>query len=379
MKKQIFRSIALITALAMAAALLLALGLAYAFPGFPLLPWMCGGAGAALLAVMLILAAALSSRTTRRILRPLEEFSEHLDRDGPAQDQGVYPELAPILDKIRERQRDLRRQIGELTDNRDALQNIIGNMQKELEKQQENFSVNISHLRGPIASISGVAEKLETGPAPEEEVRRSAGLIRRESARLSALIDDMIRLARLDQGTPAPMIRVSLTSVCREVLTSLSLVAHRRRVGLKLTGPEVWTRGDAGMLNELMTILCDNAIQYNREGGSVLLETGSDPAAGTVWVTVRDTGVGIPADFFQHIFERFYRVDNSLSPQTEGTGLGLSIARRLADFHQGSISLESTLGEGSVFTVTLPAWREESAALHDSAAPDKAVVESGIK
>ena len=222
------------------------------------------------------------------------------------------------------------------------------------EKLRRDFSANVSHeLRTPLTSISGFAEMIETGMAGEN-TRDFAGRITRESARLLTLIDDIIRLSRLDEHAPTPMGRVSLTAVCREVLTNLSLVAHRRGVTMKLQGPDVWVRGNARMLEELMTNLCENAIKYNREEGSVVVETAAGSVPGTVTVTVRDTGIGIPAASFQRVFERFYRVDKSRSKQTGGTGLGLSIAKHLVECHQGSISLESTLGEGSAFTVTLP-------------------------
>lgn len=367
MKKRIFCGLALISVLAVAGGFLL--GWAAGRFGFPLLPWPCAGA-AVLLGLLALLGAAVSSRAVRRTLRPIEEFSEHLDRDGPAGEDGADKELLPVLEKIRERQRTLRRRIEELTDDRDAIRIITENMQRELEQQRENFSANASQLRTPIASVSGLAEQIGTGAAAGEEARRLAGLITRESARLLTLIDDMIRFSRLDGAAPVPMARLSLTAVCREALTNLSLVAHRRGVGLKLIGPEVWVRGNAEMLGELIANLCENAVKYNREGGSVLAETGSDPSAGTVWVAVRDTGVGIPEESFQRVFERFYRVDNGCA--AGGTGLGLSIAKRLADFHQGTISLESTLGEGSVFTVTLPAWKEENTPQSAPAAPARA-------
>lgn len=352
MKKRIFYSLALISALAAAGGLLLAWA-AQRF-GLPLL-WLCVGA-AALLALLLLLGSVLSTRAVQPILRPMEEFSEHPDRDGPVEREKAYPELSPFFDKIRERQRSLLRQIAELIDDRDATRIITDNMQKELERQRKDFSEDISQLRAPLSAISGLAEQVGRDTVSAEETRRLAGLIIQESTRSAALIDDMLCLSRLDDTAPIPMTRVSLTAVCREALTSLSLVAHRRGVGLKLIGPEVWVRGNAGMLGELMTCLCENAILYNHPEGTVLVETGGDPAAETVWAAVRDTGIGIPEEFFQRIFDRFYRVDEADSHQAEGTGLGLSIAKRLADFHQGRITLESAPGEGSVFTVTFPAW-----------------------
>lgn len=233
---------------------------------------------------------------------------------------------------------------------------ILDDTQREkAEKMRRDFSANVSHeLRTPLTAISGFAEMIETGMAAGEDARKFAGKITRESARLQALIDDIIRLSRLDEQAPVAMGRVCLTAVCREVLTSLGMMAQRRGIRLVLTGPEVWVQGNGGMLEELMTNLCDNAIKYNRDGGTVTVETAEGEGE-TVTVTVRDTGIGIPAASFQRIFERFYRVDKSRSKQTGGTGLGLSIAKHLVECHRGSIAIESTLGEGSAFTVTLPA------------------------
>lgn len=353
MKKRIFYRLALLGTAAACFGLLL--GWTAAHWAVPL-SWLCAG-GAALLALLLGLAAAVSSWATRRALAPLEEFSVHSNPDGPPSSDMVYPELAPILEKLREQRRSLLARIQALEEERTATGIITDNMHKELERQREDFSTNISQLRAPLAAISAHAQQIADRADPDE-ARRLAGLITRETARMTDLADDMLRLSRLDEAGPVSMGRVSLTSVCRETLTSLSLVAHRRGVGLKLIGPEVWTRGSAEMLGEMMSRICENAIKYNHPEGSVLVETGADPAEKTVWAAVRDTGVGIPEEAFQRIFERFYREENDLSDQAGGTGLGLSIAGRLADFHQGRITLESTPGKGSVFTVTLPAWPE---------------------
>lgn len=365
MKKRIFGGMAALSALA--AAVVLALGWAAAMFELPLF-WLAAGS-AATLAVVLIVASAVSSRITRRVLRPLEELAERPDL-GDASPQIVgYPEMIPLLEKLRERQRALRRQVEELTEERDALRVITGNMQKELKRQRQEFSSNADRLRPLIAALSGLGERMQSDGLSAGDANSLGEAVVREASRMSALLDDMLRLSRLDGETPALMTRVSLSAVCRETLTSLSLMAHRHGVGLKLIGPEVWTKGDAEMLGELMTALCENAIQYNHRDGSVLVETGAG-ADGTVWVAVRDTGVGIPEGSFQRIFDRFYQVEEGRLQQDPGTGLGLSIAKRLADFHRGSIAVESSLGQGSVFTVTLPAWQEEasSAAAKEPAA-----------
>ena len=366
MKKRIFYRLALLGAAAACFGLLL--GWTAAHWAVPLSP-LCAG-GAALLAMLLGLAAVVSSWVTRRSLAPLEEFSVHSNPDGPPPTDQVYPELAPILEKLREQRRSLLARIEALEEERNATGIIIDNMQRELDRQRESFTTDISQLTALLPTISAYARQIGDCADPGE-AQRLAELITRETGRMTALADDMLRLFRLDEAVTVPMSRVSLTSVCRETLTSLSLVAHRRGVSLKLVGPEVWTRGSAEMLAELMTCICENAIIYNHQEGSVLVETGADPAGKTVWAAVRDTGVGIPEEAFQRIFERFYRAENELSDQTGGTGLGLAIAKRLADFHQGSIGLESTPGKGSVFTVTLPAWPEtvSSTAALSSVAP----------
>lgn len=354
MKKQFFYRLALLAAAAAIFGLLL--GWTAGILSAPL-SWLCAG-GAALLALLLGLSGSVSSWIIRQVLRPMEEFSEHPDREGPLERDKAYPELSPFFDKIRERQRSLLARIEELSNDQEANRIIIGNMQKELERQRRDFSDNITQLRVPLTTISQLTEQIENRTVDWEETQRLTGLIAGELARSTALIDDMLRITRLEDTALEPMTRVSLAAVCRETLTSLSLVAHRRGVSLKLIGPEVWAKGNAGMLGELMTCLCENAILYNHEEGSVLVETGGDAVKGTVWAAVRDTGVGIPEDVSQRIFERFYRVDEGHPQQTEGTGLGLSIAKRLADFHRGEITLESKPGEGSVFTVSLPAWQE---------------------
>lgn len=354
MKKQFFPRLTLLAVTAACFGLLLG-GAVLLFP-LPL-SRLCV-AGVALLALLLGLAAAVSSWSARRVLQSMDKLTDSLDLDHPSGDDGIFPELIPFRDKLRQRQQTLLGRIDALSEDLDALRNIAGNMQKELHRQREEFASNISQLRPPLTAISGHGQQLGSGSIDPDQVQRLGAGIALEADRLIALTDDILRLSRIDDSA-AVMTRVSLTSVCRESLTSLSLMAHRRGVGLKLTGPEVWVRGDPALLGELITCLCENAIQYNHPEGSVLVETAIDPDRRTVSVAVRDTGVGIPEEAFQHIFERFYRADNSPSDQSSNTGLGLAIAKRLADRHQGSISFESSLGQGSVFTVSFPAWQDE--------------------
>lgn len=193
MKGRIFGGMAVLSVLA--TAVVLALGWAAAF-GLPLF-WLAAGS-AAVLVVLLVIASVVSSRVTRRALRPLEELAERPDLGDSSPQIVGYPEMAPLLEKLRERQRALRRQVEELTEERDALRVITVNMQKELERQRQEFSSNSAQLRPPIAALSGLGERMKAeGLSAEEAVGLGEGVVR-EASRMSALLDDMLRLSRLD-------------------------------------------------------------------------------------------------------------------------------------------------------------------------------------
>ncbi|WP_071431473.1 ATP-binding protein [Angelakisella massiliensis] len=242
--------------------------------------------------------------------------------------------------------------------------------QEQNERMRRDFSANVSHeLKTPLTSISGFAEIIESGMASTpEDCRMFAGRIVRESSRLIALIDDIIRLSRLDEGVQMDLCRCSLQSIARDTISSLEPVAEKRQVSLCLEdGPEVFLTACPSMLSELCFNLCENAIKYNKQGGSVTIRAWQEGQ--NAILQVRDTGIGISAEHQGRIFERFYRVDKSRSKQTGGTGLGLSIAKHIVERHNGSIQVQSHPGVGTAMTVTLPVQgpprqEEENAADH---------------
>jgi two-component system phosphate regulon sensor histidine kinase PhoR len=226
------------------------------------------------------------------------------------------------------------------------------------EKQRREFSANVSHeLKTPLQSILGSAELIENGLVKPEDMPRFVGRIRSEAGRLMALIDDVIRLSQLDEGAVGlPRESVDLAQLTREAADSLSEAAAARGVRLETHGQGVVVNGVRRLLWEIVYNLCENAIKYNVENGSVDVKVEAN-AAGEVTLTVADTGIGIAPEHHSRVFERFYRVDKSHSRETGGTGLGLSIVKHAAAVLGASIDLKSREGAGTTVSVRFPADR----------------------
>lgn len=224
---------------------------------------------------------------------------------------------------------------------------------EQAERQRQEFTANVSHeLKTPLTSIMGFAEIMENGIVRPEDIGRFAGKIRSEAMRLLTLIEDIIRLSRLDEGAPVPFEPVELSALCGTVRDRLTHKAAENKITLHVKGTPVTVSGQRRTLEQMIFNLADNAIAYNKTHGSVTLETGEENDA--PFVRVSDTGIGIaPADQ-PRVFERFYRVDKSHSKQTGGTGLGLSIVKHGAALHHAQIDLHSTLGEGTEITLRFP-------------------------
>ena len=221
------------------------------------------------------------------------------------------------------------------------------------EQNRREFTANVSHeLKTPLQGIIGSAELLENGMVKQEDVPRFVGHIRSEAQRLVTLIGDIIRLSQLDEGEPMPTETVDLLEVTREAAENLQTAAAARDVTVTVEGQPAELEGVRRLLYEIVYNLCDNAIKYNVTGGRVDLSVSC--TGGTAAVMVRDTGIGIPADQQDRVFERFYRVDKSHSKASGGTGLGLSIVKHAVQYHHGVIELKSELGKGTEIRVTFP-------------------------
>ena len=225
--------------------------------------------------------------------------------------------------------------------------------QERAELSRREFTANVSHeLKTPLQGIIGSAELIENGMVKPEDLPRFVGHIRKEAQRLVTLIGDIIRLSQLDEGVELPREPVDLRALAQEVARDLDSAAKQKNVALRVEGEPAVVQGVRRLLYETVYNLCDNAIQYNVDGGSVTLRT--EKAGQEARITVADTGIGIPQDAQARVFERFYRVDKSHSKASGGTGLGLSIVKHAVQYHNGKIALQSTPGHGTSITVTIP-------------------------
>ena len=221
------------------------------------------------------------------------------------------------------------------------------------ELSRREFTANVSHeLKTPLQGIIGSAELIENGMVKEADMPRFVGHIRSEAQRLVTLIGDIIRLSQLDEGDEMPREQVDLLAVANEVQADLRGEAEQKQVRVQVDGVAARLSGVRRLLYEIVFNLCDNAIKYNREGGSVHVAVARN--GNFAAVTVADTGIGVAPEYQERIFERFYRVDKSHSKASGGTGLGLSIVKHAVAYHHGSIDLQSKPGQGTTITVTFP-------------------------
>ena len=221
------------------------------------------------------------------------------------------------------------------------------------EQSRREFTANVSHeLKTPLQGIIGSVELLENGMVKPEDMPRFVGHIRAEAQRLVTLIGDIIRLSELDEGGELPTETVDLLPLAQEAAENLRAAAEAKGVTVTVSGENAPVIGVRRLLYEIAYNLCDNAIKYNADGGSVGVRVGAE--GGSACLTVRDTGIGIPPEHQSRIFERFYRVDKSHSKASGGTGLGLSIVKHAVAYHHGTIALKSEVGKGTEIAVRFP-------------------------
>ncbi len=223
---------------------------------------------------------------------------------------------------------------------------------EQREHLRREFTANVSHeLKTPLTSISGFAEIMMNGLVKREDIPRISGNIYTEAQRLITLVGDIIKLSQMDENSiPVQREAVDLYTVAETVAARLRHAADKRRVTIQVAGTHASVMGVAQILDEMVANLCDNAIKYNREGGTVTI-TVQTTQQGTR-LSVADTGIGIPAADQDHVFERFYRVDKSHSKEIGGTGLGLSIVKHGAAYHGAALSLTSEPDRGTTVVLT---------------------------
>ncbi|MGI6687629.1 MAG: ATP-binding protein [Christensenellales bacterium] len=240
---------------------------------------------------------------------------------------------------------------------------LISDQTEKLEGDalRKRFTANVSHeLRTPLTTICGYAEMFEKSMVKPEDIPGFSRVILRESKRMLTLVEDILRLSKLDEGFPrGNREKVGLHEVAKAACESLEPMAREKEIDLSFEGEEAFIQGDRTLLGELCMNLIDNAIKYNYPKGTVQVSvTSRDNHA---IFKVADTGIGIEPEHHSRIFERFYRTDKSRSKATGGTGLGLSIVKHAAEYHSGKISLDSAPGKGTTISVAFPLFKAKDA------------------
>lgn len=277
--------------------------------------------------LMLFLAWFFAKWQTARLIAPINAVDVEHPLDAP-----IYEELTPFMEAI---------------DRQNKEKDAVANMRKE-------FSANVSHeLKTPLTSISGYAEIIKNGMVRQEDIPEFADRIYKEARRLIHLIEDIIKLSKLDEeSVELEKEEVDLYNLTRDICTRLAPQAAEKKVHIEVQGERVNYRGIRQILDEMIYNICENAIKYNVENGKVNVWVGNTLDGPKV--LVEDTGIGIPQEHQERVFERFYRVDKSHSKAHGGTGLGLSIVKHGALLHHAEVTVESKDGAGSKITLKFP-------------------------
>ncbi len=291
------------------------------------------------LAAAVGLSAFLASRISKTVTKSLN----HIDFSSP-DERDVEEEIKPLVRRLAEQNKQIRNQM-----------EALGEEHARQDKLRREFTANVSHeLKTPLTSISGFADLMRNGMVKPEDVPRFAGKIYEEAQRLMTLVGDIIRLSRLEEGSAIETSwePISLRQMALTVQQQLQVAADHIGVTISVTGDEGRVLTSARITEEIIYNLCDNAVKYNRKGGTVEISIAQEGPAATVQVL--DTGIGIPKNELPRIYERFYRVDKSHSKELGGTGLGLSIVKHGAICLGAKVNIESTLGSGTTVTVRFP-------------------------
>lgn len=273
------------------------------------------------LALAMILAAwLLARRQVKGLISPINE----LDLEHPLE-QEMYPELRPLLERIESSNRE----------------------KEAAEAMRKEFTANVSHeLKTPLTSISGYAEIMKDGLVKPEDMKEFSQRIYEEASRLIVLVEDIIKLSRLDEGrVELEKEEVDLSRMAQDAAGRLALQAAKNHICIEIAGEAVYYRGIRQILEEMIYNIIENSIKYNKPGGRVDIWVGL--VRGKPVLTVSDTGIGIAKEDQERIFERFYRADKSHSKERGGTGLGLSIVKHGAILHGIQVHVDSKPGQGT--------------------------------
>ncbi|WP_028235531.1 sensor histidine kinase [Pseudobutyrivibrio sp. MD2005] len=281
---------------------------------------------AAIVIIISYIGIIITKLLTKKLIAPIDAVAGKLDDEYV---EAPYPELEPFMSKIRKQHEQV----------------------LESAKKMQDFSTNASHeLKTPLTAISGYAQLIEGGELDAERITHFSHEIDRNASRMLNLIDDIIKLSKLDTPELAAQFeKVDLYQIAKESLAEHAEAAAAKNIDLQLEGTSTIVGGIPNLLGELLDNLVQNSIRYTDEGGKVLIRIYE--LDGCKYLSVEDNGIGIPSDDIDRVFERFYRVDKSRSKAGGGTGLGLAIVKHIADIHEAEIEIESQLNSGTKVTV----------------------------
>ena len=290
--------------------------------------------------LMILLSVVLASESSKKIMKPINQ----LDPENP-DDRNIYDEMKPFIRRLIAQNQQIQHQIQQL--------------QEEHKKQdaiRREFTANVSHeLKTPLTSISGFAEILRDGYVQEKDVSHFADNIYKEAQRLMTLVNDILKLSRLEDGVTEmyeDRTSINLLALSKSVCERLSLSAQKNNISLSCQGESVHIIGMPHILEEVIYNICDNAIKYNQSGGFVRVTLYRSENFAVL--RIEDNGIGIPEADQERIFERFYRVNKSHSKEVGGTGLGLSIVKHGMALHHARIELDSEEGKGTCIRLCFP-------------------------
>ena len=275
---------------------------------------------------ILFVCMGISHYLTKKLVEPIEKLATNIML---VDENNVYEEIRPFVNTIKEQHI-----------------NIINNAQL-----RQEFTANVSHeLKTPLTAISGYAELIGNGMTGKEDTIRFSNEIHSNANRLLSLINDIIKLSELDEADhQMEMERIDLYKLAENCVQMMQVTAEKQGIRLILQGESTMVMANKGLMDEVFYNLCSNAIRYNKPGGSVTVTVGTKDEH--PFLSVADTGIGIPKECQERVFERFYRVDKSRSKSTGGTGLGLAIVKHIVAQHNAALHLDSELGEGTTIEI----------------------------
>lgn len=275
---------------------------------------------------ILFVCMGISHYLTKKLVEPIEKLATNIML---VDENNVYEEIRPFVNTIKEQH-----------------VNIINNAQL-----RQEFTANVSHeLKTPLTAISGYAELIGNGMTGKEDTIRFSNEIHSNANRLLSLINDIIKLSELDEADhQMEMERIDLYKLAENCVQMMQVTAEKQGIRLTLQGESAMVMANKGLMDEVFYNLCSNAIRYNKPGGSVTVTVGTKDER--PFLSVADTGIGIPKECQERVFERFYRVDKSRSKSTGGTGLGLAIVKHIVAQHNAALHLDSELDEGTTIEI----------------------------